>query len=153
MRRVTPRCPPRPSRRALSAAFPSISGSDRSTAGDAHVTPDRWLRVVAIDNEIMPLRLAGDGGVERLVQKLVRGRRAQRRAQIGRILLAKAQVKRSGASHAHAIAAFAKIMGERGDEAQTAPGFRDMHIAGGATGAITGLAQGEALLEPRLDQA
>src|SRR5205807_6700454 len=89
---------------------------------------------------------------EGLVQKLVGGRRAQQRAQIGRILLAKAHVKRSGAGHPHAIAAFAKIMGEGGDEAQTAPGFRDVHITGGAACPIAGWAKSEALLEPRLDQ-
>ena len=84
----------------------------------------------------MALGLARDGGVEGFVQKLVGGRGAQWRAQIGRILLAKAHVKRSGASDAHAIAAFAKIVSERGDEAQPAPSFHDMHITRGSAGAI-----------------
>src|SRR6202023_2656338 len=114
------------------------------------MTRNRGLGMIAIDDEIMALGLAGDGGVESLVQKRVRLRCAQWRAQIGRILLAKAHVKRSGAGHAHAIAAFAKIMGEGGDEAQTAPGFRDIHITGGAACPVAGLAKSEALLEPRL---
>src|SRR5580704_18248620 len=116
------------------------------------MTRNRGLCVVTIDDEIMALRLAGDGGVESLVQKLVAGRRAQRRPQISRVLLAKAHVKRSGAGHAHAIAAFAKIMGKRGDEAQTAPGFRDVHITGGAACPVAGFAKSEALLEPLLDE-
>jgi hypothetical protein len=132
--------------------FRSGTSSSRSSAGDAHVPGNRGLRVIAIDDEIMALGLAGDGGVEGFMQEFVGGRRAQRRPQIGRVVLAKAHVKRSGAGHPHPIAAFAKIMGERRDEAETPAGFRDLHITGGSAGPVTGVEQGETLPEARLDK-
>ena len=116
------------------------------------MTRNRGLRVNAVDDEIMPLGLAGDGGVERFMQKFVGRRCAQRRPQIGRVILAKAHVKRSGAGHTHAIAAFAKIMGERCDEAQTAAGFGDLNVTGGTAGPVAGLAQGELLVQLRFDK-
>ena len=47
----------------------------------------------------------------------------QRRPQIGRVVLAKAHKERAGAGHAHAIAAFAEIMGEGRNKPNPTTGF------------------------------
>ena len=57
-------------------------------------------------------------------------------AQIGAVLLAQAHVEHAGAGEAHAVAAFAEIMGEGRDQAQPAAGFRHVEIARRAAGAM-----------------
>jgi hypothetical protein len=70
----------------------------------------------AVDYETMPFPFAGDGSLEGLMQQLVRRGSAKRGAEICRVFLPEAHIKCSGACHADAIATFAKIVGERGDE-------------------------------------
>ena len=76
-----------------------------------------------------PLGLPAIAPLDRLVQQSVVGARAQRRAQIGRVLLAEAHVERARAGEAHAVAALAEIVRERRDEAEPAAGFLDAHVA------------------------
>ena len=94
-----------------------------STACHAHMTCDGGFRPPALDDEIMALGLARDRLRDRPSRRSSSRRRAQRGAQIGRVLLAKAHIKRSGARDPHAIAALAEIMRERRDEAQDALRF------------------------------
>jgi len=103
----------------------------------------------AIDDEIVPLRLAQDRFRDRGMQEIVSFRCAQRCAQVGRVFLAKAHVKRSGAGDADAIAGFAEIVGEGSDEAQPASGLCHPDVAGGAARAIIDIFQREVLGKPR----
>ena len=84
------------------------------------------IAVCTVDDEIMALRLAGNSLVERGVQKFVARRLTQRHAQIGRIFLAEAHIKRAGAGDADAVAALAEIMSQGGDEAE--PSARLLHV-------------------------
>ena len=86
-------------------------------ARDAHVARDRGGAERPVDNEVMTFGLAGDGFADRRMQAFVALRGAQRRPQIGGVFVSKAHVERPRARHAHAIAAFAEIVGERRDEA------------------------------------
>jgi hypothetical protein len=104
------------------------SGSDDQTdTGDGQppVTlmwrEDRGLLGAPVDDEVMALGLAADGLVDGGGQQLVAFRRAQRRAQVGGVVLAEAHVERAGAGQAHAVAAFAEIVGHRRDEAERPP--------------------------------
>src|SRR5690348_2270333 len=81
----------------------------------AHMAGDGGALVAAIDNEIVPLRLAADRLVDRGKEQVVGLRGAQRLTQIGRVFLAEAHIERAGAGHPHAIAGLAEIMGERGN--------------------------------------
>src|SRR5947209_7927948 len=98
----------------------SLGGSPRtggSAAGHAHVAGKRRALVASIDDEVMALGLAGDGLVDGCVQQLIAFRSAQRRAQIGGILLTEAHIERAGAGDADPVAGFAEVMRHRRDEA------------------------------------
>ena len=58
-----------------------------SAAGHAHVAADRRARVAAVDDEVVALGLAPDRLVDRRDQGLVALAAAERRAQVGRVLL------------------------------------------------------------------
>ena len=93
----------------------------------------------------MALGLAADGFQDRLAQRLVALAGAQRRAQVGGILLPQAHIQRAGAGQPHAVAAFAEIMRQRGDETQLAAGFLNLDIARRPAGLVGDVGQGEAL--------
>ena len=64
----------------------------------------------AVDDEIMPLGFKQHGFVKQPVKGFCLAR-TQGCAQINVVFLPKAHVKCAGAGHAHAVAAFAEIMG------------------------------------------
>ena len=64
---------------------PCVGGS---AAGYAHVAADRRARVAAIDDEVVALGLAPDCLVDRRDEGLVALAPPERRAQVGRVLLA-----------------------------------------------------------------
>src|SRR5688572_4408845 len=123
-----------------------------SAAGHAHMPGDRGPGVAAVDDEVVPLGLARDrlayGGDQRLIALAL----AQRRAQVGRVLLAQAHIEGAGAGEAHAVAGFAEIVRERCDEAEPPAGLAHAHITGGAASAIVDLLEGPALREPGPEQ-
>ena len=73
-----------------------------------------------------PLGLRAMPATIACAHQLVALRRAQRPAQVGRVLLAQAHVHGAGAGHPHAVAALAEIVGQRRDEAEPAAGLRDL---------------------------
>ena len=79
--------------------------------------------VAAVDDEIVALGLARDRLADRRLERLVALRLAQRRAQIGGVLLAEAHIERAGAGQPDAVAALAEIMGQRRDEAEPPAGL------------------------------
>src|SRR5690625_7037611 len=83
----------------------------------------------AVNDEIMPLRLATDGLTDGLHQHLVPLAGTQRRTKVGRVLLSQAHEESTGASQPHPVAAFAEIMGKRGDEADPPASLPASHIA------------------------
>ena len=95
---------------------PPVTLMWRETAGRA---------VRAVDDEVVALRLARDRLVDRGLKQIVALGGAERRAQVGGVLLAEAHVERAGAGDAHAVAAFAEIVGQRRDEAEPAAGLGD----------------------------
>jgi len=74
-------------------------------AGDAHMASDGGTARGAVDDEIMPLGLAPDRRTARGVEHDIVARLPQRRAQVGRVLLAQAHIQRARAGDPHAIAA------------------------------------------------
>ena len=95
----------------------------------------------------MALGFEVHGGIKHLIKRAwVAG--AQGRAQINVIFLTKAHVKRAGAGHAHAVATFAEIMGQRRDKAEPSAGFSHGGIAGRAGCDVFGRDQGVFLFEP-----
>ena len=94
-----------------------------SAAGHAHVARHGRAAVAAVDDEVVALGLARDRLGDRPVEQLVALGGAQRRAQVGGVLLAEAHIERAGAGQPHAVAAFAEIVGERRDEAQPPAGL------------------------------
>src|SRR5690606_37900435 len=88
------------------------------TAGDAHVALEGGALVAAVDHEVVALGLARDALQDRGAQQLVALRGAQGGAQIRLVLLAQAHVHPAGAGHAHPVARFAEVVGERRDEAE-----------------------------------
>src|SRR3546814_11028589 len=82
----------------------------RSAAGDAHVAGDGRLLAAAVDDEVVALGLAADGLEDGGVEQVVALAEAQRRAQVGRVLLTEAHVERAGAGEAHAVAAFTEVV-------------------------------------------
>ena len=60
--------------------------------------------MAAVDDEIVALGLARDRLVDRGIEQVVAFRGAQRRAQVGGVLLAEAHIERAGAGDAHAVA-------------------------------------------------
>src|SRR5436190_1824622 len=88
----------------------------RLPAGHAHVPRHRGLLVLAVDDEVVALGLARDRLVDCRLEELVSLRGAERRAEVGGVLLAEAHVERARAGDADAVAALAEIVGERRDE-------------------------------------
>ncbi|QTK78462.1 hypothetical protein AT6N2_C0581 [Agrobacterium tumefaciens] len=103
--------------------------------------------VGAVDDEIMPLRLAQQGFVDGAGEMGVAVGGAQRRAQIGGVILTEAHIKRAGTGEADAVAAFAEIMRHRRDEAKPAAGFLHRDITGRTTGLVIIVDEREALFE------
>src|SRR5262252_9845671 len=103
----------------------------------------RRVLVAAVDDEIVALGLAADGFIDRGEQAVIAVRGAQRSAKIRGIVLAKAHEQGTGAGHAHAVAGFAEVVGERGDEAQPPTGLLYPNIAGRPAGAVIDLVECE----------
>src|SRR6202521_6040642 len=120
-----------------------------SAAGHAHVPRQRRVFGTAVDDEVVALWLARDGPHDRRVEEIVALRRAQRRAQVGAVLLAETHEQRAGAGDAHAIAALAEVMGQRRDEAEEAAGLLDAHISCRPAGAVVAVAERIALRQAR----
>src|SRR5438067_4215491 len=95
-----------------------VANGRLSASGHAHMARDGGLSFAAIDNKVVAFRLVQDGGIDRGIEEIVALGGAQRRAQIGSILLPEAHVKRAGAGEPHAVAGFAKVMCERCDETE-----------------------------------
>ena len=112
---------------------------------------DGWPLMTAVDDEIVTLGLAGDRFVDRAFERFVAFRLAHRGAQIGGIFLAETHKQRPGASQPHTVAAFTEIMGERGDEAEPAPGLAHRRIACRAAGSIVAVVE-RPPLHPRAHQ-
>src|SRR5207248_11048646 len=108
--------------------------------------------VAAVDDKIVALRLAVDRGANRGFERLVALGLAQRGAQIRRVFLAEAHVQRPGAGQADAVAALAEIMRQGGDEAEPSASFAYRRIACRAAGAVIGLVERPALLQPGAHQ-
>src|SRR6185295_18473346 len=100
----------------------------------------------------MALRFARNRSVDGVRENGVVARSAQRRAQVGRVVLAEAHVERSGAGQPDAVAAFAKIMSQRRDEAEAAAGLCDANIARWSTGAVIAFFQGKVFRKLRAHQ-
>src|SRR5580658_755887 len=101
----------------------SAKTAPESAAGDAHVPRHRCSAVAAIDNEVMTLGLARNGGGDCRRHGSIALRRPERRAQIGGIGLAEAHEERAGTGQPHAVAALAEIMSERRDHAEAPAGL------------------------------
>src|SRR5882724_7671148 len=99
--------------------------------------------MAAVDDEIVPLRLACDGVVDGAIEQGIVIGAAKRRAQVGCIVLTKAHVERAGACQPYTVAAFAEIVRERRDESQTSAGLGDTNISRRTAGAIITLLQSE----------
>src|SRR6185437_11033167 len=97
----------------------------------------------------MPLRLACDGPIDRGIHKIVAFGGAQRRAQIGGVLLAQTHIERARARDAHAIARLAEIMGHWRDETEPAAGFLDAHVTRWSAGLIIDVFECVALSQAR----
>src|SRR3569832_1343762 len=76
-----------------------------SAACERHGARQRRLGMAAIDDEVVPLRLAPDRFVDGAVENGGILRSPQRLAQIGRVVLAVAHEQRPGTGEAHAVAA------------------------------------------------
>ena len=106
--------------------------------------------VAAVDDEIMAFGLARDRRVDGACRAASSSlRRAQRRAQIGGVVLAEAHKSVPVQVSAHAVAAFAEIVRQRRDEAEPAAGFGHAHIARRPAGAIVAVVEREALAPGR----
>src|SRR3954470_10195473 len=92
-------------------------------AGHAHVARDGRTLRAPVDDEVVALRLARDGFVDRLVEQLIAFRGPQVRPERGGVLLPRAHIERARAGDPHAVPAFAEIMRERRDEAEPAAGL------------------------------
>ncbi len=104
--------------------------------------------MAAIDDEIVALGLAVDRLADRRLEGFIAFRLTQGRAQIRRILLAEAHIQSTGAGHPNAVAALAKIMGQGCDKPEAPTGFAHHDIARRATGAVIGLVESPAPLQP-----
>src|SRR5690606_507538 len=100
-----------------------------------------WPACRAVDDEIMALGLASDCLVNRSREQHVALRRTQWGTQNGSIVLAEAHEERSGAGDAHAVAAFAEIVGEGRNKAKSPAGLLHLHIAGGPAGLVRNVGQ------------
>src|SRR5437868_4935681 len=107
-----------------------------SAAGDGHVARQRGPAVSAINYEIVAFRLSRDRLLNRRVEQVIGFRCPQRLSKIGCILLAKAHVKRAGASDAHTVAGLAKIVSERRDESEATAGIRYCDVTCRPSGSV-----------------
>ena len=114
----------------------------------AHVAGHLACDALAGIVEVVTLGFARDGRADRLAQGLVVGAGAQGRAQVGVVLLAQAHEQLSGAGDAHAVAAFAEIMGQGRDEADLLPGLGQPDITGRAACAFGKIQQRKAFGQP-----
>src|SRR4029077_11140666 len=105
--------------------------------------------MAAVDDEIMALRLAQERSIDRRVDELVAFRCAQRRAQVGGILLAETHIERTGAGEAHAIARLAEVMRERGNEAEPPTSLGNVYVARRSARAVVDILHAVALGQPR----
>ena len=81
-----------------------IAEEDDLSAGNAHVAREPRPPVAPIDDKVVALRLARDGFVDRILERLVALRGAQRLAEVGRVGLTEAHVESAGAGDPHAVA-------------------------------------------------
>jgi hypothetical protein len=88
----------------------------------------RWRRPAAGDDEIVPEGLSEDGAVDRFVQLYIGRRRSNSLPQVHPIVLSKTHEKRPVARYPDPITGFAEIVGERGDESETAAGLGDTNV-------------------------
>src|SRR5688572_18103767 len=88
--------------------YPAHPPPGRSAAGDAHVARHGGAAMIAVDDEVVPLRLPANGFANRGLEQVVALRGAERSTEIRGIFLAEAHVERTGAGDADAIAAFAE---------------------------------------------
>src|SRR5215207_9528748 len=102
-----------PTHPSFQETAPPPGGTMGSTARHAHVAADRGAVAAAVDDEVMPLRLAGDGVRDGLFETFIALREAHGRSQVGRVLLAEAHVELARAGEAHAVAALAVVMRQR----------------------------------------
>src|SRR6056297_120167 len=118
--------------------------AEPSPPGVAHVpddlSGDRLARVV----EIVALGLAFDRRANGLFDKCVVVRGAQRRAEVGHVLLSEAHVEFARAGEPHPVAAFAEIVRERRDEADLLARLLDPDVAGRAARAFSEIDEAEA---------
>lgn len=103
----------------------------------------------AVDDEIVALRLAGYRLADGRVEQFVVVARAQRRAQVGGVLLPQAHIERAGAGQPDPVAGFAEIVGERRDEAEAPAGLPHRPVARRAAGGVIALVQRPAFLQLR----
>src|SRR3954471_9673112 len=130
------------------SVHPSIASSG-SAPGYAHVAADGGAVDAAVGDEVVALRLSANRFRDGLLELLVAFREAQRRAQIGRVLLAKAHVELARAGEAHAVAALAEVMGHRRDEAELPARLLDPDVAGRPAAALRQILEREPALQPR----
>src|SRR5919197_2814744 len=121
----------------------------RLSAGYAHVAGECRPLVAAVDDEIVALGLARDRLRDGCIEEIVAFRGAQRGAQIGGVFLTETHVERARASHPHAIAGFAEIVGERRDKTEPAAGLGNLDVARGPAAAIFDVLELEAFGQPR----
>src|SRR3954452_19805796 len=62
------------------------------TPRHAHMPRHRRFVVAAVDDEVMPLRLAGNRLADRILKLIVRNAGTQQRPEIGRILLSETHI-------------------------------------------------------------
>ena len=103
-------------------------------------------RAAPVDHEVMALGLAADGFIKRSIDGgVVRFSPADHGFQIGLVFLAQAHEQLPGRRQPHAVAAFAKVVRERRDEAQLQAKLLNMDIARRATGAVRQIGERVAL--------
>src|SRR5690606_130021 len=100
----------------------------------AHMPRHRRARRATVDDEIVPARLVEDRRFDRLLEEAVVRARSHRIAEVDRIILPQTRIERSLACHPDPVAAFAKIVGHRRDEAQPAAGLAYTDVAGWPAG-------------------
>ena len=88
------------------------------------------------NREVVAFGLDPHREVERCTQRYIGIGRAQSRAQIDLLGPAEARVQLPGCGHPHPVAAFAEVVGERGDEPDPPACFSDLDIVRRAAGAV-----------------
>src|SRR5262245_36095423 len=82
----------------------AITNYGTLAARHAHMAGKRRTLMPAVDDEIVPLRLACDRVLDRCTDGSIAFGGAQRRAQIGGVLLPETHIERAGAGEAHPVA-------------------------------------------------